>query len=108
MFPEYIFERIRVVERNNINYFTGPGLKRDQRGQYEISYDETETDQQIQDAMKTMNPDHRVVIVLKHFHGMSYREMAEIVGVPEKTVKSRLFTARQQLKEILVKQGIVR
>ncbi len=72
------------------------------------TFDETETDQQIQDAMKTMNPDHRVVIVLKHFHGMSYREMAEIVGVPEKTVKSRLFTARQQLKEILVKQGIVR
>ena len=70
--------------------------------------DETETDNQIQNAMRNLKPDYRVVIVLKHFHGMSYREMAEITGVPEKTVKSRLFTARQQLKEILVKQGIVR
>lgn len=72
------------------------------------TFDETEINQQIQKAMRVLKPDYRVVIVLKHFHGMSYREMAEITGVPEKTVKSRLFTARQQLKDILEEQGIVR
>lgn len=41
--------------------------------------------------------DHRVVIVLRHFLDLSYREMAEILAIEEKTVKSRLFTARREL-----------
>jgi RNA polymerase sigma-70 factor (ECF subfamily) len=47
-----------------------------------------------------------MVIVLKHYHDFSYREMADVLGVPEKTVKSRLFTARQLLKDILTARGI--
>jgi DNA-directed RNA polymerase specialized sigma24 family protein len=34
--------------------------------------------------------------------------MAAIVGVPEKTVKSRLFSARRQLKELLEARGVLR
>jgi len=55
----------------------------------------------VQAAMMRLAPDYRAVIVLRHFVDCSYREMAEILGVPEKTVKSRLFTARQLLKEWL-------
>jgi RNA polymerase sigma-70 factor (ECF subfamily) len=43
-------------------------------------------------------------VILKHLQGFSYSEIGEILGIPEKTVKSRLFTARQQLKDILTKQ----
>jgi RNA polymerase sigma-70 factor (ECF subfamily) len=55
-----------------------------------------------------LKTDYRVVIVLKHYEGMSYREMSEVVGIPEKTIKSRLFSARKQLKDILLRKGIVR
>jgi RNA polymerase sigma-70 factor (ECF subfamily) len=51
--------------------------------------------------------DYRVVLILRHFMSFSYREMGEILDVPEKTVKSRLYTGRQLLKDILVEQGYV-
>ena len=45
--------------------------------------------------------EYRAVIVLQHFLDSSYEDMSEILGMPEKTVKSRLFTARQALKKAL-------
>jgi RNA polymerase sigma-70 factor (ECF subfamily) len=67
-----------------------------------------ETGRNVQSALMDLKTDHRVVIVLKHYQDMSYREMSEVVGVPEKTIKSRLFSARQHLKDILLRKGIVR
>ena len=55
----------------------------------------------VQAALMTINTDYRTVVILKHFLGCSYVEISEILDVPEKTVKSRLYTARQQLKDAL-------
>ena len=74
----------------------------------EESFGDDETGRRVQSALMDLKTDHRVVIVLKHFQDMSYREMSEVVGVPEKTIKSRLFSARQQLKDILLRKGIAR
>lgn len=60
----------------------------------------------IGEAIMMLKVDYRLVIVLKHFHDYSYQEMSDVLGIPEKTVKSRLFSARQQLKEILQSEGI--
>jgi RNA polymerase sigma-70 factor, ECF subfamily len=60
-----------------------------------------ETCRRVQRAILQLGEHHRVVIVLRHFLGMSYEEMGEAVGIPAKTVKSRLFTARQRLRELL-------
>jgi RNA polymerase sigma-70 factor (ECF subfamily) len=49
----------------------------------------------------TMKTDYRSVVILKHFMGCSYMEISQILDVPEKKVKSRLYTARQQLKDAL-------
>ncbi len=68
-------------------------------------YEESETGASVQRALMTMKPDYRVVIILKHFEGLSYQEIGDVLKVPEKTVKSRLFSARQMLKDILLKQG---
>jgi RNA polymerase sigma-70 factor (ECF subfamily) len=57
---------------------------------------------QIQAALLQLTPDYRAAIVLRHFVGLSYDEMAEALGVPVKTVKSRLHTARQRLGELLL------
>lgn len=59
----------------------------------------------IQGALTRLNVDYRTVIVLKHLQGCSYDEMAQILECPVKTVKSRLFTARQALRAILVAKG---
>jgi len=55
----------------------------------------------VQAALMSLEFDYRVVIVLRHFSDCSYQEMGEILAIPEKTVKSRLFTARTLLREIL-------
>ena len=58
--------------------------------------------EQIQMALLRLTPDYRTVVVLRHFGGQSYGEIAEALAIPEKTVKSRLYTARQQLGELLL------
>jgi RNA polymerase sigma-70 factor (ECF subfamily) len=45
--------------------------------------------------------EHRTVIVLREMQGMTYEEIAAALGVPRGTVESRLFRARQKLKEFL-------
>jgi RNA polymerase sigma-70 factor (ECF subfamily) len=60
----------------------------------------------VQAALMTINTDYRTVVILKHFLGCSYVEIGEILELPEKTVKSRLYTARQHLKDELTDQGL--
>ena len=57
-------------------------------------------------ALGHLSADHRDVIELTFFQGCSYQEIAEIVGCPENTVKTRMFHARKQLKEILLGLGV--
>ena len=66
----------------------------------ETPFDAAEAEErrrQVEGALLRLSPDHRVVIVLKHFVGNSYEEIADLLAIPEKTVKSRLYTARQRL-----------
>ncbi len=59
----------------------------------------------VQIALMAIKSEYRSVIVLKHYLGCSYSEISEILEVPEKTVKSRLYSARQLLKEQLDHDG---
>jgi RNA polymerase sigma-70 factor (ECF subfamily) len=61
----------------------------------------------VQAALMSLEFEHRVVIVLRHFNHCSYQQMGEILEIPEKTVKSRLFTARALLREILSGKGVL-
>ena len=54
-----------------------------------------------------IEPDYRALIILKHIDGRSYDEIAEIMGIPEKKVKSRLYTARHKLKDALINLGML-
>lgn len=60
----------------------------------------------IQEGLMELGDIYRVVVFLRHYSDFSYREIGEILDIPEKTVKSRLFTARQQMRDILVARGI--
>ena len=60
----------------------------------------------IQAALMELSADYREVIILRHFVQLSHCEMSGALDLPEKTVKSRLHTARQLLGGILQKRGV--
>ena len=59
----------------------------------------------VQGALMLLSVDYRTVVVLKHMSGCSYQQISEILQLPEKTVKSRLYSARQLMKKTLLKDG---
>ena len=65
-----------------------------------------ETTGQVQAALMALTREYREVIVMRHFGEMTYEEIALVLGIPEKTVKSRLFSARQRLGELLKERGM--
>jgi RNA polymerase sigma-70 factor, ECF subfamily len=75
----------------------GPGPDRSAEGD--------QTLKAIEDALMRLNPELRTVLVLRHIAHLSYEEMAEALGLPEKTVKSRLHTARERLRDLLLNSG---
>ena len=62
---------------------------------------------EIQMGLMKLNENYRTVVVLRHFTDCSYREISEILEIPEKTVKSRLYSARQLMKDQLDAQGVL-
>lgn len=50
-------------------------------------------------ALDQIQPEHRVVLVLRDVQGLEYEQVAEVLGVPIGTIKSRLFRARAALRE---------
>jgi len=59
-------------------------------------------------CLEKLSPDHREVIDLVYYHEKSVEEAAEIIGIPEATVKTRMFYARKKLSELLKTSGIDR
>lgn len=53
------------------------------------------------EAMRSLSMDHQVVLQLSFWEGLTNREIAEVLGVPENTVKSRLDRARKALAKLL-------
>ena len=60
-----------------------------------------ETRHRVRKALLQLPEGQRDVIVLRHFTELRYEQIAAVLGIPEKTVKSRLFSARQRLCELL-------
>jgi RNA polymerase sigma-70 factor (ECF subfamily) len=52
-------------------------------------------------ALAALSVEHRAVVELTFYHGFAYREIAELVGCPLDTVKTRMFHARRRLKSLL-------
>ena len=63
---------------------------------------------QLRQALGKLSNDHREIIDLVYYHEKSVEEVAGIVGIPEATVKTRMFYARKKLSELLKEQGIDR
>lgn len=68
----------------------------------------SEAERLVSECLMGIRFEYRVVLILRHLMGLSYGEIGEIVGIPEQTVKSRLFTSRQLMKEVLVQKGVTK
>lgn len=60
----------------------------------------------VADALATLSPDHRAVIVETYYRGRSVAEAASVLGVPAGTVKSRTFYALRALRLALEERGV--
>ena len=67
----------------------------------EISLERRELGRAIEDAAATLPDDQRAALVLAEFHGLSIAEIADALAVPENTAKTRLFRAREKMREAL-------
>jgi RNA polymerase sigma-70 factor (ECF subfamily) len=62
----------------------------------------------IRQCLTGLSAEHREIIDLVYYHEKSVEEVAMIVGIPENTVKTRMFYARKKLGELLNAAGIER
>jgi RNA polymerase sigma-70 factor (ECF subfamily) len=67
----------------------------------DYAMERAEEDRRIQEALNRLSPEHREVLILKDMEEFKYEEIATMLGVPIGTVRSRLFRARLELREIL-------
>jgi RNA polymerase sigma-70 factor (ECF subfamily) len=62
----------------------------------------------LQACLAQLSATHRQVIDLIYYHGQSIEEVAEIIGLPQNTVKTRAFYARKRIAELMAARGIDR
>ena len=62
----------------------------------------TEEERAVHEALAKLSPEHRAVLVMKDMDGMKYEDIADVLGVPIGTIRSRLHRARLELRDILL------
>ena len=67
---------------------------------------EREAGEMLQGGLQKLSPDLREAVILRDLQEMEYREIAQVLNIPEGTVKSRLNRGRAELARVLRKQNI--
>ena len=65
---------------------------------------EAEAQDRVGKALQSLGPNDRAVVVLRHFLFFSYEQIADVLEISVQTVKSRLYTARERLRDMLREQ----
>jgi RNA polymerase sigma-70 factor, ECF subfamily len=74
----------------------------------EVVLEKQDTGNALRQCIAALTPEHREVIDLVYYHEKSVEEAAAIMGIPENTVKTRMFYARKKLAGLLKKAGVER
>ena len=74
----------------------------------EIAVQKTERSALLQQCLQQLSVAHRQVVDLVYYHEQSIEEVAEIIGVPASTVKTRVFYARKRIAEMMAERGLDR
>ena len=74
----------------------------------EVAVQKKDKSEILRECLQALSAEHREVIDLVYYHERSVEEVASIVGIPEGTVKTRMFHARKRLSELLGAAGLDR
>jgi len=74
----------------------------------EVALQKTERSEILRDCLKQLSPAHREIIDLVYYHERTIDDVADIIGVPQNTVKTRMFYARKRIGELLAARGLER
>jgi RNA polymerase sigma-70 factor (ECF subfamily) len=72
----------------------------------EVTLQKTERSEILRNCLKQLSPSHREIIDLVYYHDRTIDDVAEIIGVPPNTVKTRMFYARKRIGELLAARGL--
>ncbi|MCR6546292.1 RNA polymerase sigma factor [Dehalobacterium formicoaceticum] len=107
-------DELRKRSRHQVSYLDEPVSLYDGEVHKEVAddtfnpedaYERKESAEYIQGLINTLNPEYRMVIILREMLGLSYEEIAQELDITLGTVKSRLNRARKYLKERIVRGG---
>jgi RNA polymerase sigma-70 factor (ECF subfamily) len=77
----------------------------DHRAQPEMVLERTWTARAVRDALARLSPSQRAVVVLRYYLEMDETDIADHLAIPRGTVKSRLHSARERLRVLLVREA---
>jgi RNA polymerase sigma-70 factor (ECF subfamily) len=72
----------------------------------EVSVQKKDTSEALRKCLTSLSAEHREIVDLVYYHEKSVAEVAQIVGVPEGTIKTRMFHARNRMSALLEGLGI--
>lgn len=72
----------------------------------EMLLDRSQTNAILRNCVAQLSPVHREIIDLVYYHEKSVEEVGEMIGIPQSTVKTRMFYARKQLVDLLTDAGV--
>lgn len=97
---------IRDNKRKKEKVFTPKDSKKCVTESLFESIENKELQENIEEALNSLEPEDRELIVLREFDGMSYKEIAELLHLPAGTVMSRLYYTRKKLAAALTRRMI--
>jgi RNA polymerase sigma-70 factor (ECF subfamily) len=74
----------------------------------EVTMQKKQQSSMLMACLTQLSPAHREIVDLVYYHEKSIEEVAEIIGVPQNTVKTRMFYARKRIAELMAAKGITR
>jgi len=98
----YRRKRFALVDLSHLMQLQLPGPKSETP---EAAMARRETVEAVQESLGALSPILREAIVLRYGHGLTYREMSEVMDCPAKTAESRVRLAHQKLRDVLSPVG---
>jgi len=104
------FKALNVLQRRPMEELDDEkaGAIEDQADDPEIALTKKDKAAVLRACLLKLTAEHREIVNLVYYQHKSVEEVAGIVGIPEATVKTRMFYARKKLSELLTEQGIER
>ena len=101
------FDPLRIRPYVELDDETAQAIE-DQSDDPEVAMQKKDTSDVLRKCLTKLSAEHREIIDLVYYHEKSVEEVSKIVGVPENTVKTRMFYARKRLGELLKAAGVER